>query len=108
MGAMKMIKRAALSLGIFFFFCIPIYAIRSVDDILVEGIYRMALYNETELEGIVTEKTDSSIVLESQGTPYSFNISLIKEYELIEPPMKKISNDGPTDLSFIELLHNSG
>ncbi len=84
-----------------------LFALESLDDIMVGGIYRMELFADKILEGIVEDKTDSSLILECQGTPYSFTAMLIKSYTLIAPPKKKRS-DGTEELSFEELLHNSG
>lgn len=86
---------------------LPSNAIESLDDIQVGGIYRMELFADKVLEGIIEDKTDSSLIIECQGTPYSFNAHLIKSYTLIAPPRKK-SADGSEVLSFEELLHNSG
>ena len=66
------------------------YAIKSLEDILVGGVYRMVLSTGDDLEGIVYSKTDTSLVLDCKGRPYTFLGSLISEYKLIaEPSLKK-------------------
>lgn len=90
--------------------CINTYAIESLDDILVGGIYRMELLSGDILEGIVEEKNDTSLIIECQGKPYTFNTFLIHEYTLITPPRKKGAgkSQGITEseiLTYNELLH---
>ena len=82
-------------------------AIESLDEIQVGGIYRMELFSDQVLEGIIVEKSDSSLIIECQGTPYTFNATLIKNYTLIVPPRKKLA-DGSEEISYEEILHNSG
>jgi hypothetical protein len=64
-------------------------ALKSLDDILVGGTYRMVLSTGDDLEGIVYSKDDTSLVLDCKGKPYTFLSSLIMEYKLIAPPLSK-------------------
>jgi hypothetical protein len=65
------------------------HAIKSLEDILVGGSYRMVLSTGDDLEGIVYSKDDTSLVLDCKGRPYTFLGSLIMEYKLIAPPSIK-------------------
>lgn len=80
----------------------------SFDNIEVGGVYRIELHADKVLEGIIVEKTDSSIIIESDGSPYAFNAGLIKEIALIVSAKKIQNPDGTTELSYEELRHNSG
>lgn len=87
-----------------------LYAIENLGDIKVGGIYRMELTTGDVLEGIIEEKNDSSLIIESQGTPYKFNKYLITTFTLLSPPktkkVKKVnSGNRPEALSYEELLH---
>jgi hypothetical protein len=59
------------------------FALDSLNDIVVGKTYHMILTTGDELEGVVDSKTDSSLILESKGTPYTFIKSLIIEYKLV-------------------------
>ena len=103
-----MFKKLTIIYTILFVLTSTMYAIESLDDIQVGGVYRMDLASGEVLEGIVDEKDDTSLIIESMGTPYKFNASLIYGYTLIVPPQKKGSPDSPEFISFKELLHRSG
>jgi hypothetical protein len=62
------------------------FAIPSLKDIVVGGTYHMILTTGDELEGVVESKNDSSLILDSKGSPYTFICNLIVEYKLIAPP----------------------
>ena len=103
-----MLKKLILIFSFLLVLSSTIYADGSLDDILVGGIYRMDLASGETLEGIIEEKDDSSVIIESMGTPYKFNASIIYGYTLIVPPQ---NNDVPGKIeyvSFEELLHRSG
>lgn len=59
------------------------FALDSLNDIVVGKTYHMILTTGDELEGVVDSKTDSSLILESNGTPYTFIKNLIIEYKLV-------------------------
>jgi len=65
---------------------LPAYSIKNLEDIKVGGTYHMILTTGDELEGVVETKTDSSLILESNGTPYTFVCNLIVEYKLLSAP----------------------
>ena len=101
-------KKRALIYSVLFALASNIYAIGSLDDIQVGGIYRMDLSSGETLEGIIEEKDDSSVIIESMGIPYKFNASIIFDYTLIIPPQKKDVSGDLELISFKELLHRSG
>lgn len=103
-----MLKKLTSIYTILFALASTMYAIESLDDIRVGGIYRMDLASGEVLEGIVDEKDDTSLIIESMGTPYKFNASLIYGYTLIVSPQKKGAPGGIEFVSFKELLHRSG
>lgn len=94
------------------FICLNSYSSDSLNTIEVGGIYRMVLTTGDVLEGIVEEKKDSIIIIESRGTPYKFVKYIIKSFSVLSPPkiknVKKAGNsfDDETIL-FEELLHRS-
>jgi hypothetical protein len=62
-------------------------------DIKTKGKYRMSLHTGDEFIGIVEFKDDTSLIFEtSDGKPYVFNKSLVKQYELLELPKGKIES----------------
>src|SRR5271157_2729346 len=67
------------------------YALDSLNDIAVGKTYHMVLTTGDELEGVVDSKTDTSLILDCKGAPYSFGKSLIIEYKLVSTP----SQNGP-------------
>ncbi len=102
-------KNWFLILSIIFFSIIKIYAIESLDDIQVGGVYHMELYTGDVLEGIVEEKNDTSLIIESKGQPYIFKGIIIKNYKLISPPKKKTRvGKSALDFTFDEVLHHGG
>ncbi|HEX7510735.1 MAG TPA: hypothetical protein VF335_05505, partial [Chitinivibrionales bacterium] len=70
----------------FLVFIAPVFAIKSLEDVKVGGTYHMILTTGDELEGIVESKDDTSLILESKGSPYTFTCNLIVEYKLLAPP----------------------
>lgn len=64
-------------------FVFNVYALTSLNDIAVGKTYHMVLTTGDELEGVVDSKTDTSLVLDCKGTPYTFVQSLIVEYRLV-------------------------
>ena len=103
-----MLKKLVLIFPVLLALTANIYAIVSLDDIQVGGVYRMDLASGETLEGIIEEKDDSSVIIESMGTPYKFNATIIYGYTLIVPPSKKNVPVGLEFISFKELLHRSG
>ncbi|MGB7568786.1 MAG: SUMF1/EgtB/PvdO family nonheme iron enzyme [Chitinivibrionales bacterium] len=67
------------------------YALDSLNDIAVGKTYHMVLTTGDELEGVVDSKTDTSLILDCKGAPYTFGKSLIIEYKLVSTP----SQNGP-------------
>jgi hypothetical protein len=72
----------------------------------------MVLTTGDVLEGIVEEKKDSMIIIESKGKPYKFVKYIIKNFSVISPPKKKNSSTTGISIdseliSFEELLHRS-
>jgi hypothetical protein len=80
------------------------FAIKSLDDIAVGGVYHMILATGDEIEGIVESKSDTSLIVESKGTPYTFSNNLIIEYKLLEPPKDTSSKQDNGLFSYTELL----
>jgi ribosome maturation factor RimP len=65
----------------------------SLDDFAVGATYRMTLTTGDVLEGVIDSKTDTSLILDTKEKPYSFEASLISEYQLLAPP--KTNNSAP-------------
>lgn len=87
-------------------------AISAIDSssIQVGGIYKMELYTGDLLEGIIESKTDTSLIIDCAGKPYTFNFSLISRYTMLSAPKPKMTkkttkSSGPQVLTFLELLH---
>lgn len=94
---------------VFIFFCTLFthsFAIKSLEGIQVGGIYQMELLNGDLLEGVIEDKSDSTIIIECKGVPYTFKGSLIYKFNLITPPqIKSAKSKGSRVLSFDEVLH---
>ena len=69
------------------------YALDSLNDVAVGKTYHMVLTTGDELEGVVDSKTDTSLILDCKGTPYTFGKNLIIEYKLVSTP----SQNGPAN-----------
>jgi hypothetical protein len=82
---MKVLMQSTLAL---FVCCVAIFAAESdmIEEIIVGGKYRMSLTTGDILEGVVEMKDDSSIIIETEGKPYKFKTTLIKDYVLVAPP----------------------
>jgi hypothetical protein len=81
------------------------YAIKSLDEILVGGTYRMNLTTGDEIEGIVESKDDTSLIIESKGTPYTFKGALIVDCQLVEQPKTDtVGSNGEKIFSYRELI----
>lgn len=70
----------------------------------------MELTTGDVFEGIVEDKNDSAVIIESQGTPYTFKSGLIYTCTLVEPPKGKPASPAgqtePDTLSWEELLRD--
>ncbi len=69
-------------------------AIESLSEIAVGGVYRMTLTTGDVLEGVVESKNDTSLILESEGKPFTFRKWLVTDYELLAPPKKTMKLSG--------------
>ncbi|MBD3393804.1 MAG: SUMF1/EgtB/PvdO family nonheme iron enzyme [Chitinivibrionales bacterium] len=78
-----------------------------IDEIIVGGTYRMRLTTGDILEGIIESKDETSIIIETEGKPYTFRASLIREYVLLVPPSglaREQADDGGKGISESEIL----
>ena len=72
-------------------------AVTSLDDIAVGAKYRMTLSTGDMLEGTVDSKTDTSLILDCNGSAYTFSNTLITEYQLLAPPKSKKAPEQTAD-----------
>jgi len=74
--------------GLTFAFAVVAGAIEdsTLNDLIVGGTYRMMLTTGDILEGVLESKDDASVIIESEGKPYTFRGSLIQEFVLLAPP----------------------
>jgi hypothetical protein len=108
--ALYMRKLSPFFIGIFIVFVNASYALDSLDSILVGGVYRMDLMTGDVIEGVVEQKSDTGLIIESQGTPYAFNAALIVSFTLLEVPKKRDAvspKNGVDTLSYESLLRGS-
>ena len=77
------------------------YALDSLNDIAVGKTYHMVLTTGDELEGVVDSKTDTSLILDCKGTPYTFIKSLIIEYKLVSTPSQNGTANGVSGQDFM-------
>ena len=89
------------------FLAVKTHAIESLKDIQVGGTYRMELTTGDILEGIVEEKSETSLIIACKGEYYTFKKDLILKYELIST-FKKRYAPGVGEYSFDELLRSKG
>jgi hypothetical protein len=68
-----------------------------IRSIQVGGTYRIELNTGDKLEGLIEAKDDSSLIMDSKGTPYTFTGYLIKNIELIEPPKNTNAKTTPPE-----------
>jgi hypothetical protein len=87
------------------------FALDSLNDIVVGKTYHMILTTGDELEGVIDSKTDSSLILESNGTPYTFIKTLIIEYKLVSNSTQKNNQPdttiGKNFISYEDVQKNS-
>jgi len=77
----------------------------SIDELQVGGTYKMILITGDVLEGVLYSKTDTNIIIDCQDKPYSFEPSLISEYQLISLPSKiQTSKDLSGPISYEQLM----
>jgi hypothetical protein len=78
---------------------------KSIDEVLLNGTYKLTLKTGDELTGVIETKTDTSLIIETtEGKPYIFRYSLIKEFELIKRPQTTIkAQSDRVQLSYDEL-----
>jgi hypothetical protein len=55
-------------------------------EMIVGGTYRMRLTTGDILEGVVEARDDTSLIIETDGKPFTFRGSLIQEFVLLVPP----------------------
>ncbi len=77
------------------------YALDSLNEIAVGKLYHMILTTGDELEGVVDSKTDTSLILDCKGTPYTFGKSLIIEYKLVSTPSQNVPASGSSGQDFM-------
>ncbi|MBN1983642.1 MAG: SUMF1/EgtB/PvdO family nonheme iron enzyme [Chitinivibrionales bacterium] len=84
------------------------WAIESINEILLNGIYRMELYTGDTLEGVVVEKNDSMLIIECQNKPYTFHASLIRTYTVLsaDSTASTLPDADSTTLSYDEIYKN--
>lgn len=99
---MSQVKNCFLIALVIFLYA-EIYAIESLKDIQVGGTYYMELTTGDILEGIVEEKSETSLIIACKGEYYTFKKELILKYKLIST-FKKRSAPGAGEFSYDELL----
>jgi hypothetical protein len=82
-------------------------AVKSADDLLLNGTYKITLTTGDELTGVIEAKTDTSLILETtDGKPYIFRFSLIRSYELLKRPQASIRlQSDRVQLTYEELMN---
>ncbi len=94
-----MVKLRISTLGLLFSVLVwGTRAVESLNEIVVGGVYRMTLTTGDVLEGVVESKNDTSLILESEGKPYTFRKWLVTDYKLLAPPKKSIKLSGEDGL----------
>ncbi|HEX2959346.1 MAG TPA: SUMF1/EgtB/PvdO family nonheme iron enzyme, partial [Chitinispirillaceae bacterium] len=83
----------------------PAFPVKSAEDVILKATYRITLTTGDELTGVIESKDDTSLILETtDGKPYVFRYSLIRQYELLKRPQVTIKpNADRMQLSWDEL-----
>ena len=89
------------------FLIAEIHAIGSLKDIQVGGAYQIELTTGDILEGIVEEKSETSLIIACKGESYTFKKELILKYTLVST-FKKRTATGAGEYSYDALLRSKG